>query len=289
MKRVAVTVVVLALAAPGVARADAKAECIAALEEGQPARAAGRLTEAIARFAVCARDVCPRSIQKLCVEQGGEASALRPTIVLSATDASNNAVVDARVSADGVAVATVLDGKAIAIDPGLHTFRFEKPGMVTVERRVAVREGQRGQPIAVQLLSAAPAIAPVAAAPSPPAPPESTPGSFTTLRWAGLGVGAAGLAAMGVGGVFVAKTASDKSAAHCDASGACDAGPLSDARSAATVATVGFIAGGALLAGGAAIVIFAPKRETSTSPSAGVRLVPVVGARDTGILMSGSW
>jgi hypothetical protein len=291
MKQVALTLVLAAtVLAPCSARADDKADCIAAFEAAQSLRADSKLTQAIPKFAVCARDVCPRSMQKACVDQAAEATALLPTVVLSATDASNSGVVDAKVSIDGVVVTTVLDGKAIPVDPGLHTFRFEKAGVAPVERRVAIKEGQKGQSVEAQLASprpAAPAVASVAAppviAPAPvvaPPPParEERRGSGSPLLWAGVGVGAAGVAGIGLGSVFGAMAFSKWNDAKAQCGNACAAGsPAYATRSTgetdATISTVAFVAGGVLAAGGVALIVAAPSSKSSTSAA----LAPTIG------------
>ncbi len=111
------------------------------------------------------------------------------------------------------------------------------------------------------------------------------------MGWITGGVGVAGLA---LGTIFGIMAMGDKNGAHCDASGACDPGKLSDANSAATISTVGFIAGGVLVAGGVALVLFGPSGNTaSAAPASGagttLKLAPLVGARDAGLLLGGSW
>lgn len=294
MKRVAVPLFLAGLLAPGLAWADDRADCIEAFEAGQTLRAGGKLSEAIPKFAVCARDVCPRLMQKLCVDQSTEASALLPTVVLSATDGSNHEV-DAKVSVDGVVVATVLDGKAIPVDPGRHTFRFEREGLAAVERQVAVKEGQKGQSVSVQFAPTEPvvlAVVPVVA-PAPPAlavppvlPPEPpseniSHGSWTKMRWAGVGVGSAGIAGVVVGSVFGSMAFSKWSSAQslCNTPNGCGSG--SQAENAKTtgegyadVSTVAFVAGGVLAAGGIVLFLASPSK-TSTSSSAAI--TPTLG------------
>ena len=231
-------------------------------------------------------------MQKLCVDQAAEASALLPTVVLSATDTTGSDVLDARVGVDGVVVATVLDGKAIPIDPGLHTFRFEKAGLAPVERRVAIKEGQKGQTVEARFASApatAPAVtpvipvaAPVVAAPAPipspaPSPAKETQGSWTTLRWTGLGVGAAGVVGLGVGSIFGAMAFSRWSDAKSQCGTSCAPGSAAYAtrgtgENDATISTVAFVAGGVLAAGGLVMFLAAPAK--TSSPSAAIAPTP---------------
>lgn len=282
MKRIAATLVLTAaLLAPGPAQADDKADCIAAFEEAQTALASGKLTVAIPKFAVCSRDVCPQSMQKRCVEKATEASSLLPSVVLSATDGANNAVVDAKVTVDGVVVATVLDGKAIPLDPGLHTFRFEKEGLAPVERRVAIKEAQKGQSVAVQFAPTepvAPPVVPVVAPVVPTPPPVVTPeppttasrSSWTPLRWTGLAAGAAGVVGIGVGSAFGVTAFSKWSDAKAQCGTSC--APSSQASSTKStgetdgnISTVAFIAGGVLVATGVVLFLLAPSKRSTAS------------------------
>jgi hypothetical protein len=82
---------------------------------------------------------------------------------------------------------------------------------------------------------------------------------------------------------------SDKSSAACDSTGACNAGPLASARSAATASTIGLVAGGALAAAGVALVLFAPKHEAPAASVRSVTLGPLMGAREEGLSLGGSW
>ena len=116
MNRLTGPAVVAVLLTAGLAHADDKADCIAAFDAGQSLRADGKLTEAIQKFAICARDVCPGGMQKLCIDGSTETSALMLTVVLSAKDAAGHDV-DAKVSMDRVVVAIVLDGKSHANEP----------------------------------------------------------------------------------------------------------------------------------------------------------------------------
>jgi len=106
-----------------------------------------------------------------------------------------------------------------------------------------------------------------------------------TAGWISGGVGIAGLA---VGTIFGIVAISDKSAANCRGNSDCNASDVSSAKSAATVSTVGIIVGSVLLAGGAGLVLFAPKGDASPAASS-LRLMPLVGARDAGMMLGGAW
>src|SRR5580700_2222690 len=117
------------------AAADDTSDCIAASEAAQSLRDRRALLEARDQLAVCSRDVCPAPIRSDCIQQRSEVDAAMPSVVLRAKDARAEDMVDVRVLCDGVVVATQEDGKALAVDPGAHTFRFEAQGVPPVERK----------------------------------------------------------------------------------------------------------------------------------------------------------
>ena len=47
------------------------------------------------------------------------------SVVPAAKDKKGRDIVDVKVSIDGKVVTETLDGKALPVDPGVHTFRFE--------------------------------------------------------------------------------------------------------------------------------------------------------------------
>jgi serine/threonine-protein kinase len=243
---------------PGLARADEKAACIAAFDSGQALRAAGKLTQALTQFAVCTRDVCPRSLQRVCVEQATESSALLPSIVLSVTGSAHVEMTDVKVSVDGAVVATVLDGKALPIDPGIHTFRFESPRFPVIERQLPVKEAQKGQLIAVS-------VGPVETVQAPPQGQK-----WSTLRWVGVGAGAAGVVGIVVGSVFGAMALSEygtaQHAPYSSMNVTFNAARTTGENDAA-VSTGAFIAGAALAATGIVLFVVHPSRTSSTSVS----------------------
>jgi hypothetical protein len=125
-----------------VACADEVDLCISAAEQSQEQRRDAHLRAARARLVLCARDTCPRAIQKDCKRWLGEVEAAMPTIVIHAVDASGGDIVGARALVDGVRLDGALDGRAVAIDPGEHTLRVEA-GAGSVEQRIVIREGAR--------------------------------------------------------------------------------------------------------------------------------------------------
>jgi hypothetical protein len=278
-----------------------KAACLDASNKAQGFRDAHKLLEARDALRICAQQVCPGVVQKDCLTWLDAVESSLPTVVVSAKDPAGRDLFDVKVTADGQPLTSKLAGDALPMNPGPHAFHFELTDGTVLDQQVLVREGLKNQNISVVLGKAAPVPAagtsPAGATPvgQPDIPPAGDSGGggipWRTVGWITGGVGVAGLA---LGTVFGIMAMGDKNGAHCDASGACDPGKLSDANSAATISTIGFIAGGVLVAGGAALVLFGPSGNTaSAAPATGaattLKLAPLVGARDAGLLLGGSW
>jgi hypothetical protein len=174
------------LAPPDARAADEKAACVRAVERAQVARLDGRLKEARGGFVICARSVCPDAIREDCTRWVGEVDASLPSVVFDAVWADGRDVTGMSVVIDGQPLAGAQLGRAVALDPGAHTFRFEVAGAVPVETRNVIREGEKNRSLHVTFTpsdSPAPAAAPGAA--SEPAPTATAPVSVSvpTLMW----------------------------------------------------------------------------------------------------------
>ncbi len=197
------------LAAPARAddRNDRKQACATAAEDAQQLRIDAKLKAARDRLLVCSRAECPATVLRDCSQWMNEVAALMPTVVLGARDAQGRDVLTAQVSIDGAVVASGLDGKAIEVDPGTHTFRFVSGG-ATAEQAVLIREGEKGRSISVTLdaQGAMPAVAPTpqpTAMESTPSRPAVSPGT-----WVLAGVGLVGI---GIGTYLEVSVNSDAS------------------------------------------------------------------------------
>lgn len=171
-------------------RADEKQACASAAEEAEQLRIDARLMAARERLLRCSRPACPAAVRSDCAEWMTEVVAAIPTVVLAVRDARGQDVLGARASVDGVPIAQGLDGKALEVDPGVHTFRFEAGG-AAVEQVVLVREGEKSRTITATLDQGPMATtAPASSAPSPPASPRASP---WTWAFGGIGVVALGI------------------------------------------------------------------------------------------------
>jgi hypothetical protein len=264
------------------ALADDKAVCLAASSQGQSLRDGHKMVEARDQFRVCAQASCPAVVRRDCVTWMNEVEAGVPTVVLSLKDGEGNDVVDARVTMDGQPFAETLTGAATPVDPGPHTFRFERKDGQQIDRQVLVVEGQKNLAVAAHFPAhVAPATAPASAGVAFP-PPVHT----STLVTAGWVVGGVGVAGLVVGGVFGGLAAADKGSADCNSANKCtNFGSVSSAKTAADVADVGLIAGGVLAATGVTLILVGRRSDASSA----WRVTPTVGAGGIGMLVRGSF
>lgn len=129
------------------AMADDKTECIAASEKAQQLRDEHKLTKAREQLLVCVREACPGPVKRDCVEQLADLDKKMPSVVIRAKDKAGNDAVAVKVSSDGTPLTAALDGRAVPIDPGVHTFRFEMDGAEPIEQKVVVGEGEQNRTV----------------------------------------------------------------------------------------------------------------------------------------------
>lgn len=166
---------IVAAIAPRRASADEKEVCVRAVERAQVARLDGKLRDAREGFVTCARAVCPDAIRQDCTRWVAEVDASLPSVVFDAVWADGRDVTGMTVTLDGKLVPGAERGRAVSVDPGEHTFRFEVPGAVAVETRNVVREGEKNRSLKVTFTPASPSPATTSTVPSDAAAPTTTP------------------------------------------------------------------------------------------------------------------
>lgn len=304
LRTLGVMALVLAPAASAFA-ADTKAECIGAADLGQQLRDDGKYRAAKEKLLACSRPECPAVVSASCARWLKDLGDATPSIVLGAKDPAGGDLIDVRVWIDGEAVASSLDGKPLAVDPGNHKVRFERSGSATVEQSILVRAGEKTRPITVTLqptnattttTTAADASAPDANARATDAPPSSTAklvvfGSVLALAAGALGTGI-------YFGVASQNDADNASALRSKMSpSACvgvttpDCSALSDAVDAqnrdATLNVAMFVASGVLAAVSLIPLLAWPKaKEPSSRPSL-AWVLPSFDARGAGAALGG--
>lgn len=189
---------------------DSVAECVKAAEDAQSQRSAHQLRAARQRFLACAQVSCPLVVRQDCAGWLSEVDKLMPSIVVQARDTRGVELVDVRVIADGDVVAERLDGLAISVDPGVHLFQFESPGVAPLQQRLLIREGEKGRALPVTL-----------AALPPPEQPARTGRHPSPLTYVLGGVGVGGLAGFAYFGLTGKADADELGASPCGKTQTC--------------------------------------------------------------------
>jgi hypothetical protein len=181
----------LTTAAPSAWAVD-KAQCASAYEAAQERRSQTKLREARDNLLVCVQAACPAFIKKDCSKWLSEVEAALPTVVLSAR-AKGKDLTDVTVKVDGDDFAGTLDGKALPVDPGPHTFTFESEEFGSQELRYVVKEGQKSQAIEVDFAPAKQPSAGEEVRDSGPSAGSQDMADDKTLAYVLLGVGVVGI------------------------------------------------------------------------------------------------
>jgi hypothetical protein len=249
-------------------------ECVAANEKSVPLRKAGKLREARAGLLRCSAASCPAAVRDDCIAEATRLDRAVPSLVFAVKDPAGNDLTAVRITIDGQPLAERLDGAAIDVDPGEHVFVLSAQGQ-SVERKLLVREGEKGRREAFTIGPAAGTKAPGA---SGPTATPSADGGWSTQKTAGVALLGFGVVSIGVGSVFgvLAGSSWDSAKTKCGAGCAPGSPAYADKDKAdtnATVANIGFGVGIASLIAGGVLWYLAP---ASNAPKA-ARITPLVG------------
>ena len=206
----------------------------------------------------------------------GDIEGRIPSVALSARDGNGTDVANVTVSMDGTVIAQRLDGHAIEVDAGPHTFSFVFPDGKKVDQTYVVLEGQKAQRVGAIL---APAPRPIPTSPAAPAnaPPgdqdlpvsttQTEPSTWSSWKTLGIVVGAVGLGAAGAGSYFgmTALSAAQAQQRDCPTTTCSAPGHVSGAADHQTasqdaiLSDIAFGAAGVLVASGIILFVAAPK------------------------------
>ena len=271
------------------ARADV-ASCISASESALALRKQGHLRASLEQLAVCADSACPVEVRSDCVHRVDDVRAALPTLILAAKDAAGNDVIDVKVTLDGAPLAGALDGRAISLDPGEHTFTFLAAGRPVVEKKLVLHEAEKDRRETVVIPTAAGASPPLP--PPVPAQPPSSWSTSKTLAIIAAGVGVVGVG-VGAGLGLSAKSSQNNEKSECPAAGCADhAQAVSDYNSAhqdGIASTIAFGAGAAFIVAGLVLWFTAPTaQDRGTASAVRFRVLPVIGDRSGGLVFGGA-
>ena len=263
-------------------------ECITTYEESVPLRKNHQLKTARAKLVTCSSESCPADIRAECLNRLAEVDASMPTVVFEAKDAAGAMVFAVKVKMDGEVLAERLQGSALPIDPGEHTFTFEVAGRPSVEKQLMIFEGEklRRERVEFEAIAAPKPIPPVVkteTAEQPPRPAAKRDLGKTTIAAVALGVGVASTG-VGVAYGFIAMSRRDEASSTCPS--ACPdmkgVNQWNDARAAGNIATGAFIVGAVGIASGVVVWLLA-RPATDGTPGAQISLGP------GGIQLAGRW
>lgn len=150
-------------------------------DEGQYRKARASLLE-------CVNAQCGGDVRRRCATTLQRLDAVTPSIVVRATAPSGDDLTDVSVSLEGEQLVSSLDGMAIPVDPGEHTFTFTRAGHEPVVQTVLIAEGEKFRPIDV-VVGAPPALSPSDAESAPtPSGASSSERTFATGTLVGVGL-----------------------------------------------------------------------------------------------------
>ena len=174
--------------------------CAQAYEKAQEERTASRLSAAIEHLKSCIDSTCPKFIREDCLRWMDQTETALPTVVFSVREDGKD-LTSVEILCDGKLLIGTLDGKALPVDPGLHNFTFNVPGLAPEERHLLIREGERNRIINVDFGTSRESSSPP---PSPSPSPSSSSSVKTVLPAPPARAGALAYSLVGVGALGVA-------------------------------------------------------------------------------------
>lgn len=267
-------------AAPALAGNPGVAECLTASNDSLHAGNEHERRAERAALLVCANRSCPEEIRQECSRRIAEVDALLPTVVFSARDAAGNTLTAVKVTMDGELLAENLDGTALPVDPGTHTFTFESASQAPVIQRLVIRESEKARRETVRFGSKNEPESTVVAIPPPePSPPNS---GLPTQKVIAIVAAAVGVVGIGAGSAFGLSAMAKKEDAQerCPTQCSDDAGveAWKDAKSAGQLSTGLFVLGGVGLAGGAALWFLTPSAQRPLQVGVGCGTLRLAGS-----------
>lgn len=264
-------------------------DCLAASDASLKSGNEHRLRAERAQLLVCAAASCPADVRKECTRRVDEVNAAIPTVIFEAKDAAGNDLSAVKVTMDGEPLADRLDGIALSIDPGAHSFTFDAAGLPPVQKHFVIREAQkdRREPITFGAAAGPEATPQPTVGPPLPQPLAQSNSGLGAQKVLAIVAGGVGVVGLGVGTAFGLDAMFKRDSARkvcpmtfCDS--AAGVNLWKDAKTLGNFSTVAFIVGGLGMAG-ATVLWLTAKPESDRAQSAQVSLG--LGAID----VSGRW
>jgi hypothetical protein len=177
--------------------APSRQQCVTAYEDVQVSMRRSRLLAARSSLQVCLDESCAAVLRGDCAGWLKEVEARTPSVVVEVV-ADGVPVRDARLFVDVTLHESGVDGKAIELDPGTHTFRVEVPSDPPTNAEVLLHEGEKLKVVRLDVTPptkpSPPTKEPVDSRPALP-PPRPTEEPRRPVPWSVYALGGLGLAA----------------------------------------------------------------------------------------------
>ncbi len=158
-----------------------RAACTIAYKSALDLESKAQLRQAKETFATCMKAACG-AVRPRCASRYAQLDTDIPSVIPIFTDESGAARSDVQVTMDGVPLTSELDGRPVAVDPGLHAFAFATDGGVLATKKVLIVQGERNRPISVEIGSPDKRGAKRSAAEAAPLAPAERSGEESTER-----------------------------------------------------------------------------------------------------------
>ena len=263
------------LATPAVAvAAPTRQACLSSYEESQVSMRRGRLMQARESLSACLDEACPPTLRADCADWLKEVETRTPSVVVEFV-ADGTSMRNVRLLVDGVVRPQGIDGHAMSLDPGNHTFRVEplqaSATWPPVVLETVIREGEKLRPVRIEHSSrqqpagstkAVPSPAPVAATRTEPKQERE---AQRPIPWTVYAAGGMGLAAAAGFTVFAIAGSSGKSDLEpCKPD--CSQAQLDSVH--AKFVTADVFLGVSVVAIGAAVVLYLTRPSTTSAATA---------------------
>lgn len=203
--------------------AQSKSECLSAFDRAQDERSRLLLRSSRDDFMFCARVGCSPPVRKDCAAMLEGVLHDLPSLVFAARLSNGAEVTDAAIFVDGERV-TPDAGGLLAVDPGPHVIRFERPPYAAQEQFMVARIGEKSRLVLATFPQAGPESHD--AGTSPASGQERR--ALSPWFWV---AGAAGVVALGSFTVFALIGADKRSHFQDTCAPGCDAEQIGEVRS----------------------------------------------------------
>jgi hypothetical protein len=220
-------------------------QCVELNTRAQEFRRLGQFAQARVKLLACIQSNCPALLLDDCTERLDALERAQPTVVFDVRDATGQDLSKVSVSVDNKPWATELDGRALSVDPGQHSFTFEDKLKGThVTKTFVLREGEKARHERILLDKSSPPGFGASSAASGQTLPGNTDGTawngWQIASAASLGAGLFGLGTGAAAAWFAHSKAKDANA-YCPETACSDNHAVrmsQDARVAGNVASV---------------------------------------------------